>query len=147
MTELVENANENNGPGPAGAIEQDKEQENQELQWAQRKVPYDESPLRPVRSVLRRTELHGTAPSSTQDAIKKKRKRTNRELKNPTGAVPYAAFEIAYRDFICSLMEHQDMLREEMFLHIADLQQQIIVLEHRMEQEKSGSPGIPEVEE
>lgn len=147
MTESFEKAKESKMPGPAGASEPDVEHENRELDWAQRNVPEEDTPLQPVKSVFRRTELYGTTPSSAPDAIKKKRKKTIRDLKNPVGTVSYTTFETACKDFICSLMERQDLTREEMFLHVADLQQQIDVLEHRREQDRPASSDVAEVKE
>jgi hypothetical protein len=147
MTRSLENDNGNKKPGPFGANGPDDEPENQELRWAQRKMPDDEPLPQPVRSVFRRTELHGTALSPAPNAIRKKRKRTPQELKNPTGTVSYTAFETSCKDFICSLMERHDIMRDEMFLHVADLQQKIEILEHRLDQDRYGSSDIPGVNE
>ena len=53
-------------------------------------------------------------------------------LKSPGSMVSYQPFETAFRDFICSLMERQDLMGEEFLLHIADLQQQIDALEDQL---------------
>ena len=147
MTKSFENDNGNRKPSPAGANEPLDENKNRELLWAQRKVPEEEPRPRLVKSVFRRTELHGTVPSSTPDSVRKKRKQTLQELNNPIGTVSYTTFETAFKDFICSLMECQDLMREEMLLHAADLQQQIEILEHRLDQDRYASSDILGVKE
>ena len=68
-------------------------------------------------------------------------------LKSPGSMVSYQPFETAFRDFICSLMERQDMMGEELLLHIADLQQQIDALEDQLNMvKKTVSPRDPEAE-
>jgi hypothetical protein len=57
-------------------------------------------------------------------------------LKSPGVIVSYQPFETAFKDFICSLMEHQDMMGEELLLHIANLQQQIDALEDQLNKVK-----------
>lgn len=118
--------------------------ENRELQWAQRNVPDDEPVRRPVKEVLRKTELNGIRPPSAPDEMKKKRKRSLQNLRDPAGAVPYREFETTFKDFICSLMERQDVLQEEALLHVADLQQRIDALEDRLDQIRRASSGVPE---
>ena len=118
--------------------------ENRELRWAQANVPEDEPVLRPVTDVFRKTELNGTRPPSTPDEMKKTRKRTLQKLKDPAGAVPYREFETAFKDFICSLMERQDVLHEEALLHVADLQQRISAFEDQLDQVRRASSGAPE---
>jgi hypothetical protein len=118
--------------------------ENRELQWAQRNVPEDEPVLRPVKEVLRKTELIGIRPPSAPDERKKTRKRTLQNLRDPAGAVPYREFETMFKDFICSLMERQDVLQEEALLHVADLRQRIDALENRLDQIRRASSEVPE---
>ena len=69
----------------------------------------------------RKTELRGLyiAPSrGNKSAI---RKRTEQELDEPNPEVPYARFETAARALVCSLMERQDRMNEELFVKINDL--------------------------
>jgi hypothetical protein len=110
-------------------------------------APVKQEPVpQPVRNVFRKTELHGTMPASTPDEGKKTRRRTMQSLKSPGAMVSYQPFETAFRDFICSLMERQDMMGEELLLHIADLQQQIDALEDLNMVKKTVSPRDPEAE-
>ena len=118
--------------------------ENRELRWAQLNVPEDEPVLRPVTDVFRKTELNGTRLPSTPDELKKTRKRTMQKLRDPGGEVPYREFETAFRDFICSLMERQDVIQQEALLHIADLEQRISALRDQLDQIRRASSGVPE---
>ena len=132
------------------------QEENSELEWAKRHVkeepaPEKQEPVRqvpqPAGNVFRKTELHGTTTASTPDEGKKIRKRTMQSLKSPGATVPYHQFETAFKDFICSLMERQDMMGEELLLHIADLQQQIDALEDQLNNvKKTVSHRDPEAE-
>jgi hypothetical protein len=129
------------------------QEENSELEWAKQHVEEEPSPVKqepvpqPGGNVFRKTELHGTTKSSTPDEGKKIRRRTIQSLKSPGAAVSYQPFETAFRDFICSLMERQDMMGEDLLLHIADLQQQIDVLEDQLNKiKKTVSHRDPEAE-
>jgi len=114
------------------------QEENSELEWGKQHVREEPSPVKhepvpqPVRTVFRKTELHGATPGVTPDDCKKTRRRTMQSLKSPGSMVSYQPFETAFRDFICSLMERQDLMGEEFLLHIADLQQQIDALEDQL---------------
>jgi len=121
--------------------------ENSELEWAKQHVKEEPLP-QPVRTVFRKTELHGTTTGAKPDALKKIRRRTLQSLKSPGAMVSYQPFETAFKDFICSLMERQDRMGEELLLHIADLQQQIDALEDQLNMvKKTVSPRDPEAEQ
>jgi hypothetical protein len=129
------------------------QEENSELEWAKQHMMEEPAPVKHEQvpqaggKVFRKTELHGTTTASMPDKGKKIRKRTMQLLKSPGAAVSYQPFETAFRDFICSLMERQDMMRQDLLLHIADLQQQIDALEDQLNKvKKSVSHRIPEAE-
>jgi hypothetical protein len=134
------------------------QEENSELEWGKQHMKEEPSPVKqepvqrepvpqPVRTVFRKTELHGTTTGAKPDALKKIRRRTLQSLKSPGAMVSYQPFETAFKDFICSLMEHQDKMGEEILLHIADLQQQIDALEDQLNMvKKTVSPRDPEAE-
>ena len=63
-------------------------------------------------------------------------------LESPGVTVSYHTFEVAFKDFICSLMERQDMMGEDLLLHIADLQQQIDALEDPLNSIKKQNPSL-----
>ena len=120
--------------------------DNEELAWGKRNLGRDEPLHRPVKAVFRKTELHGTLGPSTPDAKKKARKRTLHRLNNPDEEVTYQQFESVFRHFICSLMERQERLNEEQFLHVAELEQHIDALERRLETLAQASPEPPSEE-
>jgi hypothetical protein len=116
------------------------QEENSELEWA--KLHAKEKPeepaaveqepvLQPVRNVFRKTELHGATMASTPGVRKKTRRRTKQSLESQSVMASCHRFEVVFKDLICSLMESQDMMEEDLLLHIADLQQQITALEDR----------------
>ena len=119
------------GTGPA----------NDELEWAKRHVPGHRTVHQPPKTVFRKTELLGIAPPTGPDEIRKARQRTLKNIRDPDGEVAYRRFEDAFRDFICSLVERQDKIYDEMLLHVADLQQRIDLLEQRLEETRRVSPG------
>jgi hypothetical protein len=120
-------------------------QENEELAWARRNVEDDEPVSRPTGNVFRKTELHGTVAPFTPDEKKRIRRRTLQNLKDPDADVTYQQVESVFRNFVCSVMERQDMMAEEQFLHVAELQQQIEVLERRLDKLKQVSSDNPDM--
>jgi hypothetical protein len=125
-------------------------EENNELEWAKLHVKEEpeepvvvtqEPVLHPVRNVFRKTELHGATLGSTSDVHKKNRKRTMRSLESQSVMALCHRFEVVFKDLICSLMESQDMMGEDLLLHIADLRQQITALEDRENTVKSTVSG------
>ena len=123
------------GTGPA----------NEELAWARKHVQGHHTVRKPAKPVFRKTELLGIAPPSEPEGIKKARQRTLKSIRDPDGEVAYRPFEDAFRDFVCSLVERQNNVYDEMLLHAADLQQQIDALERRIEGLRHVSPGATEV--
>ena len=168
----AKNNDENQKTGPAGSIESGSEgvtgpsrevsqrvkgssgvenagqEENTELEWAKQHVMEEPAPVehetvpQPDGNVFRKTELHGMTTASTPDEGKKTRRRTMQSLKSPGAMVSYQPFETAFKDFICSLMERQDMMGEDLLLHIADLQQQIDALEDPLNSIKKQNPSL-----
>jgi hypothetical protein len=51
--------------------------------------------------------------------------------------VPYVKFEVATRDLVCSLMERQDRMNEEIFFKINDLEYRV----DNVEQDRTGAGG------
>jgi hypothetical protein len=110
---------------------------NDELNWARKHVPSHRMVRKPAKSVFRKTELLGIAPPSEPEAIKKARQRTLKSIRDPCGEVAYRPFEDAFRDFVCSLVERQNNVYDEMLLHVADLQQQLDLLERRVDEARA----------
>jgi hypothetical protein len=114
---------------------------NDELTWAKKHMSGHRTVHQSPKAVFRKTELLGIAPPTGPDEIKKARQRTLKNIRDPDGLVAYRRFEDAFRDFICSLVERQDTIYDEMLLHVADLQQRIDLLEQRLEETRHASPG------
>jgi hypothetical protein len=106
--------------------------DNDELRWARKHVPEEGTGSRTKRSVFRKTELHNSSQGSAEEDAAKTRKRVNRELNDPMSGMTLRPYETAFRDLICSIVGHQDLAEEQLFLHIADLQQQITDLQEQM---------------
>lgn len=126
-------------PGPEGTGPA-----HEELAWARKHVQGHRTVRKPARSVFRKTELLGIAPPSEPGTIRKARQRTLKSIRDPDGEVAYRPFEDAFRDFVCSLVERQNNVYDEMLLHAADLQQRIDTLECRVEKSRHVSPGDTE---
>jgi hypothetical protein len=109
---------------------------NIELEWAKKHVPGNRTVHKPPKSVFRKTELLGIAPPAEPDAVRKTRQRTLKNIRDPDGEVAYRPFEDSFRTFICSLVERQERIYDEMLLHTADLAQRIDALERQRAKEQ-----------
>jgi hypothetical protein len=67
------------------------------------------------------------------------RKNTEGDLKERDPEIPYLRTEKAMRDLVCSLMERQDRMNEEILLRVIDLQ-------YRMDDVEASVPGMREDE-
>jgi hypothetical protein len=115
--------------------------ENEELEWARRHIPDD--PV-PVRSVFRKTELHGTPRARTPGEKNRRRKKIIDESQKPGEEPMFRQVITACRDLLDTLIGKQDRLYEEQLLHVADLQQQIDVLEQKLREGPGNDrPGTP----
>ena len=112
--------------------------ENEELEWARRHIPAD--PV-PVRSVFRKTGLHGTPRARTPGGQNRRRQKIIEESQKPGGEPMSRQVITACRDLLDTLIGKQDRLYEEQLLHVADLQQQIDALERRLSAIQSGHTG------
>lgn len=73
------------------------------------------------RMAERKTELRGQGIAPSRENKSTLRKRTEQDLIGPDPEVPYARFETAARGLVCSLMERQDRMNEEIFFKLNDL--------------------------
>ena len=83
----------------------------------------------PVRLVERKTELRCLSigrPRPKKSAI---RKNTEEDLRGLGPEIPYVRAEQAQRDLVCSLMERQDRMNEELLERVIDLQYRMDELE------------------
>jgi hypothetical protein len=117
---------------------------NDEPERAKKHATGHQTGGRKVKGVFRKTELLGIAPPAEPEENRKARQRTLKNIRDPDGEIAYRPFEDSFRTFVCSLVERQERIYDEMLLHAADLQQQIDALgRQRAEQQKS--PGNAEV--
>jgi hypothetical protein len=73
------------------------------------------------RLVERVTALRGLSIARPQEPKSIRRLRTRMDIYDKDAEIPYVKFEAAARDLVCSLMERQDRMNEEIFSRINDL--------------------------
>jgi len=56
-----------------------------------------------------------------------------RNLKDPGSDISCHSLDASFRDFICSLIERQDAIRDDLLFQITDLGQRIDEIEQRLE--------------
>ncbi|MDO8871573.1 MAG: hypothetical protein Q7V05_02440 [Methanoregula sp.] len=95
----------------------------------------------PPRLVERATALRGLSICSAKDSKSTCRKRTERDLHSPYAEVPYVKTEQAIRALVCSLMERQDRMNEEIFLKLNDLKYRFDDLELSKKSRTTKHPG------
>lgn len=74
------------------------------------------------RLVERRTGLRGLGIGAVPPTGGRVRKNTEDDLRERDPEIPYWTLEAAHRDLVCSLMERQDRVNEELLQKIIDLQ-------------------------
>ena len=83
----------------------------------------------PVRSVFRKTELHGAYTARTTEEKARLRKRLMKEAGGPDIEELYQPVADQFRSIIDTIIERQDRATEELLANLADLQQRIDALE------------------
>ena len=86
--------------------------------------------------VERVTTLRGLALSHPQTSKSALRRLSLQDLFGKDPEIPYVKFEAAARDLVCSLMERQDRMNEEIFYRINDIRYRLEDLESERQ-----SPG------
>jgi len=117
MNELSENKVENLERGSAGSGEQGTGQNSTDSGDTRTAKRTRTAP----RLVERVTALRGQGIASPREPKSILRRRTQEDIYNKSAEVPYMKFEAAVRDLVCSLMERQDRMNEEIFYKINDL--------------------------
>ena len=112
-----ENNEENQGPGPAGSSEQGTGQNSTEPGETRNAKRTRITP----RLVERVTALRGQGIARPPEPKSTRRRRTRMDIYNKDAEIPYVKFEAVARDLVCSLMERQDRMNEEIFYKINDL--------------------------
>jgi hypothetical protein len=125
MTEKPTDNSEKKTPGPDGSGEKGtgpNSPEAKEQRMALRKsyVP---------RLVERVTALKGQSIGRPPEPKSVRRRRTLQDISSRDPEIPYVKFETILRDLVCSLMERQDRMNEEIFYRINDLRDRLEDLE------------------
>jgi len=134
MKENSENNEENQKPGPAGSVKKGPEQNSQD----RGKEPKVKISGTPPRLVERVTALRGQSIARPKEAKSTTRHQTLLDINSRDPEIPYVKFEVTARDLVCSLMERQDRMNEEIFLKINDLAYRVDDLDNELNGEKGG---------
>jgi hypothetical protein len=133
MTVRFANDEENKKPGPAGSWEHGTAQDTTESGGTRIAVRTTTVP----HLVERVTALRGQSIARPQEPKSVCRRQTRSELNGNDPEIPYVKFEAAIRDLVCSLMERQDRMNEEIFYKINDLAYRV----EDLEQDRTGNRG------
>ena len=113
----LENNVENLEPGPAGSSDQGTGQNSED--------PGDVRASKRTKTapplVERVTALRGQGIAAHKEPKSTLRRQTQADIYSKGAEVPYLKFEAAARDLVCSLMERQDRMNEEIFYKLNDL--------------------------
>jgi len=86
---------------------------------------------------VRATALRGQEITRHQSPKSTYRRQTQQNIYGKDSEIPYVKFEAAFRDLVCSLMERQDRMNEEIFLKLNDLAYQV----EDLQQERTSDGG------
>jgi hypothetical protein len=125
MNEQPENNVENQEPGPARSSEQGTGPNSTDSGDARTAKRTRTAPL----LVERVTALRGQGIAAHKEPKSTLRRQTQADIYNKGAEVPYLKLEAAARDLVCSLMERQDRMNEEIFYKLNDLAFQVGDLE------------------
>ena len=92
----------------------------------------------PPHLIERATALRGQGigrPPAPKSAV---RRQTQGDIFGKDPEIPYVKFEAAARDLVCSLMERQDRMNEEIFYRINDLAYRLDDLEEDRQENGGG---------
>lgn len=132
MTENFANDKEKNpapvGPGEPGTGPEIPEAHEKTIAVRKKSAP---------RLVERATALRGQGIGRPPEPKCSSRRRTKMDIYGKDPEIPYVKFEAAACDLVCSLMERQDRMNEEIFYRINDLAYRI----EDLEQEQSSDGG------
>ena len=128
-----ENYDENQKPSPAESGEQGTRQNSTDAGKGRTPKRTTTAP----HLVERVTALRGQSIARPQEPKSVRRRQTRSELNGNDPEIPYVKFEAAIRDLVCSLMERQDRMNEEIFYKINDLAYRV----EDLEQDRTGNRG------
>jgi len=88
----------------------------------------------PPHLVERATALRGQGIGRPPTPKSVRRRQTQGDLYSRDPEIPYVKFEAALRDLVCSLMERQDRMNEDIFYRVNDLGSRIDDLEDGLQE-------------
>ena len=119
---MIENSENDEGNQKPGPVESGKQETGRKQK---RTTPAP-------RLVERVTALSGQGIARPPEPKSGRRRQTRSDIYSRDAEIPYVKFEAATRDLVCSLMEWQDRMNEEIFCRINDLEYRVRDLEqHR----------------
>ena len=120
LADPIADNEKNKKPGPTGSGEQGTGQKITET-GIRKAARTTTAP----RLVERATSMRGQSIARPQEPKSTHRRRTQLDIYGKDAEIPYVKFEAAARDLVCSLMERQDRMNEEIFLKLNDLVYQV----------------------
>jgi len=93
------------------------------------------------RLIERRTGLRGQSIAPGRRPVNPVRKNTLDDLNERDPEVPYMKAERAQRDLVCSILERQDRMNEEILARVIDLQYRMDDLEEQVQQSRKRKSG------
>jgi hypothetical protein len=117
MNILTENNVENQEPGPSGSTDQGTGQNSLDPGYSRTAKRTRTAP----RLVDRVTALRGQGITRPPEPKSILRRQTQGDIYGKNAEIPYVKFEATVRDLVCSLMERQDRMNEEIFSKLNDL--------------------------
>lgn len=133
MTGIFANNEENNKTSPDGSGEQGTGKNTTEYVEVRKKTRKTTTP----RLVERVTALRGQSIARPLEPKSTHRRRTKLDIYGKDPEIPYVKFESAALDLVCSLMERQDRMNEEIFFKLNDLVYEV----EDLKQERSSDGG------
>ena len=129
-----ENNDENQEPGLAESNEQETRKNSTGTEGTRKTTRTRTAP----RLVERVTALRGQSIARPPEPKNTLRRQTQADIYQKDAEVPYVKFEAAARDLVCSLMERQDRMNEEIFYKLNDLVYRVEDLEQDRQDDGSG---------
>ncbi|MFA4849266.1 MAG: hypothetical protein WC626_06020 [Methanoregula sp.] len=125
MTGIVAGNDENKTPVPDGSGEQrtadNKKESGQNTMGAVENRKTAARTKIVSLPAVRATAMRGQEITRHQSPKSTYRRQTQQDIYGKDPEIPYVKFEAAFRDLVCSLMERQDRMNEEIFLKLNDL--------------------------
>ncbi len=135
MTEKCTDYDAGKAPGPAGSGEPGTGANTTETAGTRTGAGKKTGP----KLVERVTALRGLGIGRPREPKSSLRCRTQRAIYGKDPEIPYVKFETVARDLVCSLMERQDRMNEEIFFRLGDLLYRVEDLELGRTSEGGGS--------